>query len=571
MSLAACGQPTQSSPNNFAESGGAGNSDNVLRIVGTEDHSQIDPVSYALVATDSIGRAISRQLISYEASNDPAVNVVPQPDLAEALPTISEDGLTYTFKIRANAMWDSATPRAITSKDIANGLKKICNPIQPAFSRDYFYSIKGFQDFCKGYDTENASVADIKKHILEDSVAGIETPDDSTLIITLTEPTADFIYVLSLPNAAPVAEEALDYEPNSPDYVANYISSGPYTVEEHAVDQHLYLKRSAGWVAESDPIRKANVDRIELTYGATSEAAMQQVQSGDADMLYGMNVPPATYTQLAAAGDEGLVAWSGSNTYFLWINTLTDNNNGVLKQKEVRQALQYALNKASYVQQLGGPDVAEPAIGIFGSGVVGYSPLDQYPTDGNKGDPEKTKSLLEAAGVTGLKLKLAYRSDNTSESAIAQIIQQDFQAAGVEIELVPKPGSDFYGNFMMVPENATGGEWDLAYCGWSPDWAGGAARSVYQPQFTYTGEHQGYNYTDYQSEKAYDLMKQAQATTDVAESTKLWQQVNDAVMEDPPVIPMLSRKITTYHSARVGNFLMYALGEQGDWTNVTVS
>jgi peptide/nickel transport system substrate-binding protein len=273
---------------------------------------------------------------------------------------------------------------------------------------------------------------------------------------------------------------------------------------------------------------------------------------------------------MAAEGDENLVAWPRAATGFLWINANAPNNGGILADPAVRQALQYGVDKAAFVQQLGGPDVAEPAIGIFGSGVVGFSSNDLYPTEDNAGDPAKMQELLAAAGASDLTLKLAYRSDNAVEPAMAEIIQETMKAGGVTIELVPKPGSDFYGNFMMIHENGLAGEWDLALCGWSPDWAGGAARSVYQPQFTYPPE-QEYNYTDYNSEEAYELMKQAQSTTDVAESTELWAQVSDAVMADPPVIPLYSRKITVYHSSRVGNFLEFALAEAGDWTNVTVS
>ncbi|MDR1237333.1 MAG: ABC transporter substrate-binding protein [Propionibacteriaceae bacterium] len=568
VSLSACGQPsnspTDSPPPDSVATGGT------LRVVGTDDHNQIDPVKAALVAVDSIMRATSRQLISYQASNDPAVNAIPQPDLAAELPTISEDGITYTFKMRENAMWDAATPRPITSKDMANGLKKICNPLEPASSITYFESIVGYKEYCQAYDTKNASVEDIKKHILEDSVPGIETPDDTTLIIKLNEPTSDFVYVLSQPNASPVPVEALEYRPNSPEYIQNFISSGPYTIDSYVNDKQLHLKKSAGWVKESDPIRAANVDRIEITYGVPADNAMQQLQSGDADVLYGMTVPPTQLTQLIATSDEKLFTWPSASTFFLWINSVSPNNKSALKDVKVRQALQYGVDKAAFVQQLGGPEVAEAAIGIFGSGVIGHSTNDLYASPGNAGDPEKMKSLLAEAGAANLKLKLAYRSDNAIEPAMAQIIQQSMLKGGVEIELVPKPSSDFYGQFMMVHETAKDGSWDIALCGWSPDWSGGAARSVFQPQFYFDGTVQEYNYTDYNNPKANEFMAKAMAGT-LDDAPGFWSQVSDAVMEDPPVVPLYSRKIAQYHSERVGNFLEYALGEMGDWTNLTIS
>jgi peptide/nickel transport system substrate-binding protein len=287
----------------------------------------------------------------------------------------------------------------------------------------------------------------------------------------------------------------------------------------------------------------------------------------------GINLTSAWLAQLRAAGDENTLTISPGNTYFLWINALSENNGGALQDPKVRQALQYAVDKSALVQQLGGEDLAVPATGIFGLSVVGHSSNDLYATPGSAGDPEQTKQLLSAAGVTTpLTLKLAYRSDNAVEPGIAQTVQENMAKADITVELVPIPGSDFYPNFMMQHENGREGKWDLSLCGWSPDWTGGAARSVFQPQFTYDGKtEQGYNYLDYNNETANELAAQALAAKSVEESATLWAQVSDTVMEDAPVLPLYSKTVVLYHSESVGNFLVFALGEAGDWTNLTIT
>ena len=63
---------------------------------------------------------------------------------------------------------------------------------------------------------------------------------------------------------------------------------------------------------------------------------------------------------LTAQGDERLVPISAGNTNFLFINTVSENNNGALKDLRVRQALNYAVDKSAIVQQWGGPTMAEP-------------------------------------------------------------------------------------------------------------------------------------------------------------------------------------------------------------------
>ncbi|MEE8726248.1 MAG: ABC transporter substrate-binding protein [Bifidobacterium thermacidophilum] len=554
-----------------ASSSGGSTSGGTIKLVGTDDIDHLDPTGSSLVSTYTFQRAISRQLISYKASNDAKEQIDPQPDLAASLPTVSADGLTYTFKLRKNVMWSTKKARAITSKDVANGFKRVCNPLLPASTASYFSVIEGMEEFCAAYDTKNPTAQNIKEHILNDSVSGISTPDDSTIVFKLKEKASDFIYMVSLSNVSPVAEESLDYTPDSPEYRENYISSGPYTVDEYKADGHLYLKRNPNWKRSSDPLRAANADRIEITFGVSTDSAVQQVSNGDADGLWAMSVPAAQWTTLQATNGDDMTTFAQGGTHYLAFNMLTSNNDGALKKTEVRQALQYAVDKAALVQKLGGKSLAEAAIGIFGRGVVGFDENDDpYKTDGNKGDSAKAKSLLAKAGAPNLTLKLAYRSDAGSEAAIAQIIQQDMEKAGVTIELVPVPSSDFYASFMTTPDNTKNGKWDLALCGWNPDWVGGAARSVFQPQFTYDGTAQVYNYSNYNNDKANELAKQALTSTDSTKAAQLWSKVNDAVMADPPVLPLYSVDATLIHSSAIKNASIFALSATYDWTNVSV-
>ena len=366
MTLSGCGGSGDSSSGE-AKTGGT------IKLVGTDDIDHLDPTGSSLVNTYTFQRAISRQLISYKASNDAKEQVEAQPDLAESLPEVFSDGLTYTFKLRKDVMWSTEKPRAITSKDVANGFKKVCNPLLPAASATYYNAIEGMTEYCAAYDTKNPSAENIKKHILNDNVSGITTPDDNTIVFKLKENASDFIYMVSLDNVSPVPEEALDYEPDSPEYRAHYISSGPYTVDEYKADSHLYLKRNPNWKKSSDPLRAANADRIEFTFGVSADNAIQQVSNGDADGLWGMNVPAAQWSTLKATNGDDMSTFAQGGTNFLWFNTLTSNNSGALKKTEVRQALQYAVDKAAFVQKLGGSELAEPAIGIFGRGVVGFN------------------------------------------------------------------------------------------------------------------------------------------------------------------------------------------------------
>ncbi|MCL8000422.1 ABC transporter substrate-binding protein [Brucella sp. 21LCYQ03] len=541
-----------------------------LRILGTADVDHFDPTSAALVSTNNFMRAVSRQLISYEASTDEALRIEPRGDLVVDVPQPTNDGLTYSFTLRDGVAWNTPSgPRAITAQDFERGVKRMCNPALGSAALTYYVDlIKGMRSFCDGFAKVEPTVDAMKNYIENNDIEGIEAPDDKTIVIHLTEKAGDFVYMLSLPTSAPAPVEVLDYMPDGPDYRSNFIASGPYTIASYQPDSSIQLVRNPAWKAESDTLRKAYVDEIELTFGIQPDAAIQQLQAGDADMTYDIVIPPATLHLLSSTGDEKLMTIAVGRTAFIFVNSTSDNNNGALKDLRVRQALNYALDKAAIVQQMGGSTVAQPQNGIFGPGVLGYHDFDLYPTEGAKGDPEKAKALLAEAGFPdGIKLKMPYRNQN-AEPAIAQTIQASMKKAGIELELIPVAPADYYSKFMTNERNTKEGNWDIAPVGWSPDWVGGAARSVFQPQFTYNGTHQTYNYTDYNNPEANKIAQEAINATSSDEAGRLWAQVDELVMKDVPVIPYVSENVVLYHSDAVQNFQPYAIGAQGDWTNV---
>ena len=562
---------TATSANNASET--PATAGGTLKVLGAGDVDHLDPALAAYVPTTSVMRAVSRQLISYKTVDDPTERIAPQADLATEVPEPTNNGLTYTFTIRDGAKWDApGGARQIVAGDFARGLKRLCNPLQSSPMLTYFSeAIDGMKTFCEGFASVATDAPAMKKYIEDTPVSGITAIDDTTLEIDLVSPAGDFLYMLSLNNASPAPVEVLDYEPDSPDYRSHFISSGPYTVDSYTPDKELKLKRNTAWDAKSDPLRAAHVDAIDVTFGLTADAVMQQLQAGSADMSFDITLSPALIQQLKTANDKKLVSVaSGAVNPFIWINTKTSNNSGALQNLKVRQALQYAVDKAAVVQTLGGPDVAAVQNGIFGPGVLGQHDFDLYPSTGSKGDPKKAKALLAEAGYpNGLSLKMPYRTKD-QEPQIAQTIQASLEKAGFTVELVPVNPSDYYSKFLTNPENTAAGLWDIAPVGWTPDWQGGAARSVFQPQFTFTGTPQTYNYVDYNNDEANALAAQAIQSTDPAEIAKLWGQVDEKVMTDAIVIPIASPRSNVYHSDRVQNFVPYALSVQGDWTNVSL-
>src|SRR5215472_16175324 len=118
-SLAACSS-SKSTPSSTSSTSSAGTpvSGGTLRWVASGDVDHLDPMSAYYTATGILERAYTRQLITYPSSNDYNKAITLVPDIATAVPTtanggISSDGKTYTFHLRPGVMWNTTPPRAV--------------------------------------------------------------------------------------------------------------------------------------------------------------------------------------------------------------------------------------------------------------------------------------------------------------------------------------------------------------------------------------------------------------------------------------------------------------------------
>lgn len=542
-----------------------------LLIGSNGDNDHLDPALTSYVPTQNFIRATNRQLVSYESSTDENTRIQVKADLAEAIPEATNEGKTYTFKLKEDVNWDAPSgSRQIVAEDVVRGFKRLCNPYRSSPLLGYFQSLlEGMDAYCEGFSKIDPKPEPMSKYINSAEIAGIRALDERTIEFNLKQPAGDFIYMLTLATATPAPEEVLAYLPDSPEYRENFISSGPYTVDKYTADKSLKLVRNEAWKPETDQLRHAYVDSIELTMGLSADAVTQQLQAGTLDMSFDTGLAPSVAAQLATAKDPNFsTVDAGSVNPFLWINTTSPNNGGALANKKVREAIQYATDKAAVVQTLGGDQVAKIQNGIFGPGVLGYHDFDLYPTPESKGDPEKARALLTEAGYPdGITIKVPYRNKDI-EPQIAQTLQSGFEKAGITVELIPVSPTDYYTEFLINREGTKSGKWDVAPMGWSPDWQGGAARSVFQPLYTYNGTESTYNLTNYTNKEADKLAAQAVQESDPAKAQELWSQVDELVMSDAVIVPIAAPTSRLYHSDRVQNFQPYALSTQGDWTNV---
>jgi ABC-type transport system substrate-binding protein len=551
-----------------------------LKIVGSVDLTAFgDPQGEYDVEGSIVERAYARSLVAYPSSTDlvKANSIVP--DAASAMPTISSDGLTYTFKIRSGLMWNTSPPRPVTAQDFALGLKRNCDPtLSPNGNPGYFVAtIAGYSDFCTPFENADPteSAAARAAYINGHDVSGIKAPDSTTLVITLTQPATDFLNIMALGFGAAAPVETLSTIPLTPGNVL--YSDGPYAVTKYDVSHSITLERNPQWQQSTDPIRHQYVDTVQIQVdlsGSAADAEVQQdLQAGTADLQWNTVVPTADLTGLVKPTRDprfGSFPSAGVTNPFLIFDTLSPNNNKALQNVKVRQALEYALDKVALTKIYGGSDFNQPLNQVLGPGAQGYQQYNPYPTPNNQGDPAKCKSMLAAAGVTNLTLKDLYR-DNGKHPAIFQQVQNDFGKCGVTVVGTPI-STGYYGSKGIGGKSGSTGSWDITEPGWQPDWFGPTnARAIVPPLFNGQTNYPGTDWSGYDSAASDSLMTQALAAKTPSEAAGLWHKADVQIMADAPFIPFMTQLDNVYRSSRVHNAIFFPLGTGYDITQIWLS
>lgn len=528
-----------------------------FKLVGAGDVYSFDPAS-ARSAALFLHRGLTRTLLAFPTSDDAAVAGAPVADLAESVPEAEDGGLTYRFTIREGAQWGSDPARQITAEDAVRGFKRLCNPVQPTYAPTYYIGIiSGFAEFCEGFAAVAPEVEAIRDYIENNDVAGLEIEGDRTLKITLQQPTPDFLSILALMSSAPVAGEMLDYLPNSPDFRRNYVSSGPYQVEEYLLNESVSLERNPAWSSDSDPLRKAYVDRIEVAFGTPDAGKTQRmIEASDIDGYFDLSIATADLTRIMANPDDPqlLQFADGAVNPALVLNIQSPNNNGALANPLVRQAVSHAVNKAAVVQVGGGPAVKRPTAQILTANVDGYEAFDLYPTPDSEGDAAKAKTMLAEAGYpNGIELKFSYAAGGRYE-LYAAALQADLAKAGINLIMQPAPSRTVYTQMYQNKNAVRGGAWDLGMTSIKPDWVGDSARTMIVPMFHGEAcENSSTNWICYNNPEVNALIETALTATSGEEAAAAWRKADRLIMADAPIIPLITGKISLYASPRVRN------------------
>jgi peptide/nickel transport system substrate-binding protein len=357
-----------------------------------------DPTGeYVAVAIGLYG-AMERTLMGYKHVADAAGNEL-VPDLAEAAPEISSDGLKYTFKLKSGVKWAPPLDRDVTSKDVAYAFQRInAAPLVAQYGFWYYGVVKGMDGKAKSAD---------------EKVSGIETPDDSTIIFNLEKPTGDFLYRISMPAAAPIPEEVAKCFKKAGDYGRYVMSNASYMIQgADKLDisscsamkpisgfdpsKQLTLVRNPNYDQATDTTRANYVDGITVAVDTNVDDIFSRVQAGDLDSSIADQPPKPVLQQYLTdqAKKPFLHSNSGDRTWYITMNWITPPFDDI----HVRKAANWVMDKAGILQAWGGStfgDIATHNIPPIVLGDALGSDYNPYPSEGNRGDEAKAKEEMK--------------------------------------------------------------------------------------------------------------------------------------------------------------------------------
>ena len=414
------------------------------------------------------------------ADSGELVDGVQDCNLAELVPgqaesyekVVNEDGtVTYTFKLRSDAKWSDG--KAVTAGDFVYSWQRLATPETAA---DYCYMIdmvKGYAEINGGIpetDAEGKVVLDeagnpVIKEYADPTTLGVEAPDDSTFVVTLTYDCPYFLEVCAFPATFPVREDVVSADPDGWTHnVETYLSNGAYTLTQWDHNSQIVMAKNEHYydVANLGP------DTLTFKLMDDNNAMLTGFNSGELDFIEDM--PVDEIPSLLSSGDLRIVPYIG--TYYVCYNV----EKAPFDDWRVRKAFTLAID-AQYIVENVTQTGQVPASGFVPSGVAGVGP-DFRAEGGDYWTPatddeqyaknvEEAKQLLADAGYpNGEGFPTVTYLYNTSDNhkKIGEALQQQWQTAlGVEVKLENQEWAAFL-------ETRKNGEYQIARNGWLTDY-----------------------------------------------------------------------------------------------------
>ena len=554
--LTGCGEKNSANTSKGAEADGS-SSGQILYTANKSEPGTLDPALAQGTHESWILNHLFTGLLAYDEEG----NLVS--GMAE-MPEISEDGLHYTFKIKDGMKWSNGDP--VTAKDFEFSWLRVLDPETASVYAYQLYYVKGGEAYnsvekpgvyyvkddagndtkevdhevtytdadLTGLDVDGKSDDEKAQAVYEKWLAdaraevGVKAVDDTTLEVTLENPTPYFSDLTAFYTLYPVNQKVVEENPDWATDAETHVSNGAFKLQSWEHDSKIEVVKNENWF---------NADKVKLA-GITwdiledSNTAFQNFDSGK----YWIEVDPPqeVVAQKFTEEDPILVIGKQVGTYYYNLNNIPkESEKNPFTNVNIRKAFSLALDRKSLCENItkGGQIPAE--------GMVPYGLMDEAGKEFRDGsenflkfDPEEAKALLdkglEEEGLTVADVNgkvLLYNTDEAHKK-IAQAVQQMWkQTLGVEIQL---ENVDF--NVKLAREKAH--DFDISRAGWVGDYSD----PMTMMDLFVTGG--SFNDSGYSNPKYDELIKTAIQSPDQKVRMDSMKEAEKILMEDMPIVPL---------------------------------
>ena len=529
--LAACSGGDEDANGNEGD-GSKEKAEQVLNLAETSEIPSMD----STLATDQVSFNVMNNVMEglYRLGEDDKV----VPGVADGDPTVSEDGKTYTIKLRQDAKWSNGDP--VTANDFVYAWQKAVNPDTGA---EYAYML---------FVIENAEEINSGKKKVED--LGVKALDDYTLEVKLKNAIPYFQSLLVFGTFMPQNQKFVEAQGEKFGLEADTtLYNGPFTLSEWKHEESFTLsKNDQYWDKET-----VKLDKVNFKIVKDSNTRVNLYETGKIDRV----ALTAEHVDNYKDSEEFLTE-SDTSVYFMRLN----QKNKALKNVNIRKAIDMAYDKQALVDNLLNNGSVPAHYLVPSDFVKGPDGKDFRDVNGdmNVTNKEEAKKLWETGlkeiGETKVTLQLLnYDSDNAKK--IGEYIKEQLETTlpGLTVELKQQP-------FKQKLELETKGDYDLSYAGWGPDYQD---PMTFLDMFVTDGAH---NQMDY-SNPEYDKLIQEAGSTLLSDLPARWETLQKAekilIEQDAAISPLYQQGLSFLMKDKVKNLYSHAFG--GDYSYKWVS
>ena len=514
-----------------------------LTVLFSGDVDYIDPGAAYYQVTYMIDFDTVRPLLNWP----PGDTALPQPDLAESQPTITNNGKTVEFHIRKGIRYSpplgggTGWNKPVTSADVKYAIERTLMPGVPnGYQNIYFKDLVGYAQ---------AEAAVKKDPTKAPNISGIETPDAQTIIFRLDVPHyVGFAQALSLPASAPVPEGyAAKYDSVQPSstYGLHQLDTGPYYVSDYKPGTSIVLKRNPNWDASTD-FRPAYLDQINIQEGFTDTASASRKVLTGSDEITGDFSPPPESIKLAAQSYKSQMTLtpSGGDRYVA-LNTQEPPFNDI----NVRKAVIAASDRNALLATRGGPLTGVVATHFIPPGIPGFEQAGGYKGPQGKqfdfvqhpgGDMALATKYMKAAGFKSGKCEgshctITMVADNVPPgSDTAQVLKQQLGELGFSVQLNEVTHDTMYTKFCSVPKQEPN---VCPNVGWIKDFNDGQAMIDIPFNGGSINPANNSNWPQLNDPAINKALEKAKLVTGASERPSTYGKIDDQITAQAPAIP----------------------------------